>query len=434
MHFTTAAFTPATAHTAKVTPTYDDDLKLVIHRSASEIGGNCIELRTSSHRVLLDIGRPLKAEKTATGLLPQSLNIEAAVAAILVSHPHMDHYGLLAEAPAHWPVHCGEATLRLMQLTGSITGQPVVQPVTTWRSGERFEVGPFAVTPLLTDHSAFDAHMLLIEAAGRKVLYTGDFRRHGRKAALVDRLMRHPPAEVDVLLIEGTNVGSDKPTAGEDTVEADFVNLMGETPGRVFVTWSAQNVDRTVSIYRACLKTGRTLAVDLYTAEVLETLGVFGRLPRAGWPQLRVVITKSLARMYRRKGRGEFIERMVPHGIAARKLADNRPWVVMTRSSLVCDFEANGVVPCSKDAWSYSMWRGYLGNEDGQQLAQWFANGNSHIRHIHTSGHASQADLQAFAKAVQAKRVIPIHGENWKQDVAGFASLSHAADGEVITL
>lgn len=437
MHLPSASPIPGTSAAATIErfPLADDgDLKLVVHRSASEIGGNCIELRTAGTRLLLDIGRPLKAEKNATGLLAPSLNISEDVAGILVSHPHLDHYGLLAEAPEHWPVHCGEATLRLMQLTGSITGHPVVQPVTTWRSGRRFEVGPFAVTPLLTDHSAFDAHMLLIEAAGRRVLYTGDFRRHGRKAALVDRLMKDPPAQVDVLLLEGTNIGSNKPTVEEDAVEDDFVKLMRETPGRVFVTWSAQNVDRTVSLYRACLQTKRTLAVDLYTAEVLETLAGFGRLPRPGWPQLRVVFTKSLARMYRQKGRGEFVERMVQHGIAARKLAQQQPWVVMTRASLIRDYETNGVMPCNEDSWSYSMWRGYLGNEDGQKLTQWFASGGSQARHIHTSGHASQPDLLAFANAVQAKRVVPIHGENWQRNTSGFVSLSHAVDGSVITL
>jgi ribonuclease J len=40
----------------------------------------------------------------------------------------------------------------------------------TWdsRSGP-FAVGPFTVTPILTDHSAFDAYMLLVEGAGKRL-------------------------------------------------------------------------------------------------------------------------------------------------------------------------------------------------------------------------------------------------------------------------
>ena len=36
-----------------------------------------------------------------------------------------------------------------------------------WKSGAAFEIGPFVVTPLLIDHSAFDAYMLLIEVQGK---------------------------------------------------------------------------------------------------------------------------------------------------------------------------------------------------------------------------------------------------------------------------
>lgn len=35
------------------------------------------------------------------------------------------------------------------------------------------------VTPYFVSHSAFDAYMFLIECEGKKILHTGDFRRHG---------------------------------------------------------------------------------------------------------------------------------------------------------------------------------------------------------------------------------------------------------------
>ena len=93
--------------------------------------------------------------------------------------------------------------------------------------------------------------MLLIEADGKRILYTGDFRRHGRKSVLVDRMMAKPPADIDVLFMEGTNLGSDKPVKSEEELEQDFRELFSRTKGRVFVTWSGQNIDRTVTLYRA---------------------------------------------------------------------------------------------------------------------------------------------------------------------------------------
>ncbi len=406
-------------------------LTLTVHRATDQIGGNCIELATGDGRVLLDVGRPLDAPKEATDLLPKSLNIERPVDGVLISHPHQDHYGLLDELPPAWPIYSGASAGKLMHLTASIFGTAPDRDYRHWSGSDPIDVGPFRVTPYLTDHSAFDAYMLLIEAAGKRVLYSGDFRNHGRKASLVERLMAAPPPDVDVLLMEGTNLGSDKPTKSEGDLEADFVALFRETRGRVFTCWSAQNIDRTVTLYRAALKTGRTLVIDLYTAEVLELLADAGKLPRAGWNNIRVVITRSFARLYEMKGRKAFVERMAAHGMSASALNQNPGnWVVMIRPSLIRDFESKGVRPSPDDAWSYSQWRGYLDQPDGVRLREWFEGGASKAAHLHTSGHASTADLKAFAAAVAPKALVPIHGVAWDDDRSGFENVVRLRDGE----
>ena len=411
-------------------------VRLTVHRATNQIGGNCIEIATDSGaRIILDVGRPLDAPRDATDLLPRTLDLTAPVDGVLISHPHQDHYGLLEETPADWPVFCGVPTARLIQLTSGIFGETIQRDFRPWASGRKFQIGPFAVTPYLTDHSAFDAHMLLIEAEGKRIFYSGDFRAHGRKSKLVKRVMVSPPPNIDVLLMEGTNLGSDKPCVSETDLEADFVDLFRETKGRVFVAWSAQNIDRTVTLYRACLKTGRTLVVDLYTAEVLEKLAAFGKLPQPDWPAMKVVVTGAFARLYRRKGQEDFIKRMVPNGIAAGKLATTPDkWVVMVRPSLMRDYEPAGVAPNADDAWSWSMWRGYLKNEDGSQLQRWFEGGRAKPVHIHTSVHASTADLRAFAGAIKPIRMVPIHGVAWDDQPEGFPPIRRLADGEPLSL
>jgi ribonuclease J len=247
--------------------------------------------------------------------------------------------------------------------------------------------------------------------------------------------MAAPPSDIDVLLMEGTNLGSDKSCVTESDLETDFEALFRQTKGRVFVSWSAQNVDRTVTLYRACLKTGRTLVVDLYTAEVLEMLGEFGKLPRPDWAGVKIVVTSAMARMYRRKGNEAFVERMVPFGISAKKLsATHEKWVVMVRPSLMRDYARSGVEPNATDVWSWSMWRGYLDNNDGALVSKWFEAGGSRANHIHTSGHASPAVLRSFAHAMNAKQLVPIHGTAWDGDTTGFPTIRRLVDGETMTL
>jgi len=409
-------------------------LTLTVHRATDQIGGNCIELRSGDERLILDVGRPLDAPKDATGLIPSTLDVTRP-ATILISHPHQDHYGLLEEAPAHWSVRCGEPTRRLMVITANVTGRTIPQAIEPWSTGVAFNIGPFQVTPMLTDHSAFDAHMLLIEAQGRRVLYSGDFRRHGRKSTLVECLMRAPPEDLDVLLMEGTNLGSDKPCVTESDLEGRFVELFRKTSGRVFVAWSAQNVDRTVTLYRACLKTGRTLVIDLYTAEVMEMLAEFGRLPAPGWRQVKVVMTAGLRRRYGGVDGDVFAERMAKLGMSAAALEQpDEPFVVMTRPSLIRDFVRKGVVPTSDDAWCWSQWRGYLNAPDGAAVKQWFDAAGSRADHIHTSGHASTSDLREFANAINPKTLVPIHGVKWDENQEGFPPITRLKDGEPLAL
>jgi ribonuclease J len=410
-------------------------VQLTVHRSTQSIGGNCIEISTSNGgRLLLDMGRPLDAPKEAKNLLPESLCKEGALDGVLISHPHQDHYGLLDEAPEHWQVYCGEATGKLMNLTLGIFGKSINNPLTHWQSGKSIEIGPFTVTPYLTDHSAFDAYMLQIDVAGKRLFYSGDFRLHGRKSALVERLMQNPPKDIDVLLMEGTNLGSDKACVTETELEKDYIQLFKKTEGRVFVSWSAQNIDRTVTLFRACKQTGRTLVVDLYTADVMELLASYGKLPAPDWEGIKVVITSAMAKMYKRTGREEFVKRMVKYGIAANKLNETpEKWVVMIRPSLIKDYQFKEVTPNASDAWSWGQWQGYLHEGDGLKIKHWFEQSNTPATHIHTSGHASQTDLQAFAKNINAKAFVPIHGVKW-DEAEGFGNVKRLVDGELFVV
>lgn len=135
------------------------DVRLTVHRATQQIGGNCIELSTADgHRIILDVGRPLDAPRDARDLLPKSLDIASPMDGVLISHPHQDHYGLLEDVPAGWPIYSGEPTARLIKLSSAIFGKQLPHTFTPWKSGNPLQVGPFSVTPLLTDHSAFDAH------------------------------------------------------------------------------------------------------------------------------------------------------------------------------------------------------------------------------------------------------------------------------------
>jgi ribonuclease J len=117
----------------------------------------------------------------------------------------------------------------------------------------------------------------------------------------------------------------------------------------------------------------------------------------------------SLRRSYKTKGREGFVERMVPNGMSAKQIEKNRH-VIMLRRGLLRDYQSAGVVPTAQDAFNFSMWRGYLSEPYHSEALEWCRAGGAEIAYIHTSGHASPADLRASAAAVRAKFVVPVHG------------------------
>jgi len=417
---------------------------LTVHRSAHEIGGNCIELTVDGHRLLLDAGEPLDSDDAATHTshIPATLDTSGNVDALVISHPHQDHWGLLTRLPQEWPVWCGQAAGILMEMTARVRRERIARQFHHYRSGETFSVGPFSITPYLTDHSAFDAYMLLIEFAGRRVLYSGDFRRTGRKAALVSRMLASPPTGVDVLLLEGTALGRSGRFRTESDLEKDFESLFHSTKGRVFVSWSAQNIDRTVTLYRACKRAGRTLVLDVYTLDVLERLAELGyKLPHLGWPRLRPIITSGIIRLYGDPSRMDapaFVERCATTrgAIGAARLEAMRNAVVMLRPSLLRDFLAKGMVIDETDAWAFSMWKGYLESPENQEVRRVFeaAGAAVHDAGFHTSGHASGPDLEEFAQRIGPRHLVPIHGDAWDQHLGRFGNVLRLRDGEPFSL
>lgn len=367
------------------------------------------------------------------GLLPESLDLNQP-ATVVFSHGHMDHWGLIDELPVGWPIWAGEKAAELMRLSTELFGGRIARPIRTWnsRSGS-LRIGGFKVRPYLTDHSAPDAYMLVIEADGRRVLYTGDFRLHGRKAKLVEAMINSPPSDIDVLLMEGTNLGTTKPVITEADLEDAFVALANETPRHVFVQWSAQNIDRTVTLFRAAKRSGRKLVVDLYAADVLRRIGGGTRIPVPGpdFPELRVVITPGGKRLYARQGRSSFVDDLARSSFAtSRARLHNDPAIIMLRDSMINDFERAGVGFTASDSYAFSNWSGYLNPADencGWARAE--AAGARTVK-LHTSGHASPADLSRFAAAINPKALVPVHGLAWDDPQIALPTVCRLADGE----
>lgn len=132
---------------------------------------------------------------------------------VVISHPHQDHYGLAHRLPEETPFLIGKAAEAILDAAALFFPSGLkLKNVKHLSDRTPIVLGPFTITPFLVDHSAYDSYAVLVEADGKRLFYTGDFRAHGRKASLTDRLIDNPPKNVDILLMEGTCVGREDKT------------------------------------------------------------------------------------------------------------------------------------------------------------------------------------------------------------------------------
>lgn len=410
-------------------------MRVRIHRGTRQIGGSVVELEAAGQRLLIDCGLPLDGDIKDETVLPPVAGFaspDPTLLGVVLSHGHRDHWGLLARAHDKLPVYLGEATERILNASGLfVPDVPLVQGAAHLRDGRPTMVGPFTITPHLVDHSAFDAYALTVEAAGKRLFYSGDLRSHGRKGALFEKLIAHPPQGIDVMLMEGSSLGrlnEDAHFPSETVIENELADRMRAAPGMVLVATSAQNIDRVVSIYRAAKRSGRSLLVDLYAAEILHATGRHS-IPQTSWEDVHLFVPFHQRRKIKQSGRFDLIERHGGGRVYAEQLAEHpHRYVVLFRGSLFEDLVRAECLEGAHAVWS--QWAGYLKDEQNQALLSKLREHGIGLDQIHTSGHSSIPDLKRLASAIAPRSLVPIHTFEAERFPSLFQNVVLRQDGE----
>jgi len=392
-----------------------------IHRGCHEIGGNCIEIESDGKRIVLDIGLPLKNGHATSVPDISGLTLpDDSLLGIFISHPHPDHYGLLEKITEPVPVYMGEASRSIIDVSAFFTLLPSLGHVEpqVYKDQQSVQLGPFTITPFRIDHSAYDSHCLLIETEGKRLFYSGDIRGHGRNAHLYDAILSNPPQNIDVLMCEGTQIGRDSDFAYRDehSVANKMTELFKATKGMCLVWCSSQNIDRIVSVWDACQRSGRQLILDMYTAEIIRATND-DALPKPGKDGVSVFLPYSQKQKIKREEAFHIPKPYYPHRIYPEALAEAVSRSVMIfRPSMLRDLQR---ADCLDGASLVSsLWSGYV-HRSQRILDQMEAQGIKRT-HVHTSGHATVDELRQFVEAIPASKIVPIHLE----DRDGFGRLS----------
>lgn len=395
--------------------------RIIIHRGTEEIGGSITEIAMGNTIVWVDAGSELPGNSgKVTDADMIRLASERPVDAILFTHYHGDHVGLMDKLPKEIPIYMDRDMKELLTVLHKYTKNAVMQEILgnmkgrihTFTPGEDFTIGDIKIIPFFVDHSAYHANMLLFECAGQTILHSGDFRSSGYLGKSVDKIpdiLRNLHKKVDVLISEGTMLTRD--AKGENLLtEWDLrrkVEIFLKGHQQVFVICSSTNFDSLTSICHAAKKNNLPIYANDYMREMLakfeELAGKYAAVYRL--PQIHDIDDIN------RNHPHEFIlllGSMLGKSMGdAAKLYDNYRKLTGTQNPWLI----------------YSMWRGYLDTAQAAYnapLAKFVGNFGEQVLFSHSSGHADRDTLAKFITDISPQKyILPLHTEN----AAGFKEL-----------
>ena len=430
------------------------------HRGSHQIGGSCTELCCGDERILIDLGSNLPAVDNEcrisdAQLISNVFDGTTQYGAILFTHYHGDHYGLYKSIPrdnplySDIPMYMGKTAKEILAIVteyidynADVKGGKLIDSLKTYTPNEPLDINGISdirIIPIEADHSALDAYMFYIEMAGRKILYTGDFRDHGissehevfwesiRSGAI--------PKDIDILITEGTML-SRKTETKKNIIRTEAE--LGKTAERIFaeapynfVLVSSTNFDTIMELYH---NTPDDLAFvcDIYQYKLI-CKAMQGRMERlekyrpdklgdGSLKPIHVFIDRYNPKIgdaiedNRNNGLYLPIERVSPgdgydeidNGFVMLVRPNHYPENGMNRFEEAIDHFSS--LSEDKTQIIYSMWKGYLSG-DTEDAAITGMLGDHRRRDLHVSGHAYPETILRLVRELNPKMIVPMHTE-----------------------
>lgn len=383
-----------------------------------EIGLNATLLVDGDDALLIDCGVLLGVQnapgvdRAVPGFEPL-FRFGRKLAGVVLTHGHEDHIGalpaLLAELDV--PVFGTPLTMTLARSRLEGKSRPVAEEARRQSSGRlvpvplggRVQVGPFAVEMIRVTHSLPDSAALFVETRAGRVLHSGDFKLdaspHDGRTTDTTRLAELGQGGIDLLLADSTNAEVPGRNRAETEVGLEVDRAIGEATGRVIVACLASHLHRVDAVLRAARRHGRRVALvgralhEMFKVGLelghldadATTLISEDRLDQLPARELLVITTGTQgepnAGLARLAGGRDHGLRIVPGDrviLSARTIPGNERAVRKVVNQLV---------------------------REGAEVI------TDHMRPVHCSGHACQAEQADLLRLVRPRHFVPIHGE-----------------------
>ncbi|MCR5940592.1 ribonuclease J [Ochrobactrum sp. XJ1] len=340
-------------------------------------------------------------------ILPDIRYLEAEkhnLRGIVITHAHEDHFGALLDL---WPrlevpVYATPFTAGLLEAKRqSEHGAPEI-PITIYKAGEKFEVGPFKLEAVAVTHSIPEPVSLAITTPLGTVVHTGDWKMDPEPSLgpVIDeaRFRAIGDAGVLALICDSTNALREGESPSERQVGESLRELIENARGRVAITTFSSNVGRIRSITEAACDAGRQVLVVGRSMKraisVATELGYMEGLPEYLSEEDYGYIPRENVVMILTGSQGE------PRAALAKLARDEMRSLALTAGDTV--IYSSRAIPGNEksilDIKNRLIDRGIkiIGDEDAL---------------VHVSGHPRRSELRRMYSWVRPQILVPVHGE-----------------------
>ncbi|MCC2689546.1 MAG: Ribonuclease 1 [Rhizobiaceae bacterium] len=324
---------------------------------------------------------------------------------IVITHAHEDHYGALHDL---WPrlkapVWMTPFAAGLLEAKRQGEGNAPKIPVTVYRAGDRFRVGPFTIEAVPVSHSIPEPVSLAITTPLGTVIHTADWKidpapeigprtDEARFRALGDE-------GVLALICDSTNALREGESPSEQAVGAGLRQLIEKAPGRVAVTTFSSNVGRIRSIAEAARDCGRQVLILGRSLKrmigVADELGYMEGLPEFAAEEDYGSIPRRNLVVICTGSQGE------PRAALAKLAREEMKSVSLTAGDMV--IFSSRTIPGNErpilEIKNQLIDQGITIVDDGSEAL------------VHVSGHPRRNELRRMYEWTRPRIGVPVHGE-----------------------
>ncbi len=435
-------------------------------------------------------------------------NSKPFVQGIFVSHCHGDHVSHLAFLDPQIPIYCSSITKVMLEAIQEVSKSGILQEVFDYKkrsvgrskSGlfpgsfkilsadpaprnfqilknyETVSIGNFKVTGIPVDHSVPGAMAFYVETSdGKRLLYTGDFRFHGRFAEHSEKLREFVSRNrIDFLMSEGTRIVQSRQEQDDEArVGQEIAEVVQDAKKLVMVDFGWKDTTRYDTLREVAQKTGRILVISPKLAYLLEKLkrynpDLFPGIPKDG--SVRVYLERAGSMFYSAadyslqkfklgydldfdekiaqayaSGDQDFLKAMVPHyyeGVRAYDIAKSQSSYILHAGF----FDINELLDIMPEPGSVFVKAAVMPFNDEMKIDQeklehWLdyfhfvkAEEKGYSFYKHTSGHACGEDLFDFIHTANPGALIPIHTQDPKKFEDSGKETILCREGESVSL